>query len=105
MNKTKSILLVLSIVSLLLLTGCTTSISEIKNPEYVGKTVSVKGTAENSIKIGKLSGYTLVDSNGDKIGVSTTNLPSEGEKVTVKGTLMKDTFFGYFINCVFCNLS
>ncbi|MCP3682389.1 MAG: hypothetical protein GY861_06825 [bacterium] len=93
----KQIIMVLALFSLLVLSGCGQTVAEIKSADYEGKTVSVSGTAENSIKIGQLSGYTLVDSNGDKIAVSTTALPSEGDKVTAKGTLIKDTIFGYYI--------
>lgn len=83
---------------LLLLGGCAgKSIADIKTPENVGKTVMVKGTAENSLKIGQLSGYTLRDADGDTIGVSTTNLPNDGDKVTARGILMKDTLLGYYI--------
>jgi hypothetical protein len=86
------------IAVLLLLSGCTgKSIADIKTPENVGKTVVLKGTAENSIKIGQLSGYTLKDAAGDTIGVSTTNLPNDGDKVTARGILIKDTLLGYYI--------
>lgn len=90
-------LLATIMLSLLLLAGCTQKISDIKSTEYVGKTVTVSGVAENPIKLGKISGYTVVDNNGDKVGVSSEDLPSAGDKVTVKGTLMKDTLLGYYI--------
>ncbi len=93
----KNIAIILAVISLFLFAGCSTSISKIKDPSYEGKTVTVSGTVENTVKIGQLSGYTLVDSNGDKIAVSTDNLPTEGSKVTVKGTLIKDSLFGYYI--------
>ena len=81
----------------LLLAGCTANIADIKDESHVGKTVVVKGTVENTIKIGKLSGYSLVDSRGDKISVSSASLPEEGKQVTIKGVLMKDTLLGYYI--------
>lgn len=93
----KYIRIILAILVVLLLAGCYDTISEIKSPEYEGQTVTVKGTAEGVIKIGQLSGYTLVDENGDKIGVSTEDLPADGEQLTVKGVLIKDTIFGYYI--------
>jgi hypothetical protein len=85
------------IVLMLVLAGCSQTVEQVKKDETVGKTVSVMGTAQGVIKLGKLSGYTLVDKNGDKIGVSTENLPAEGEAVTAKGVLMKDTLLGYYI--------
>lgn len=85
------------LLALLLLTGCTQNIADIKDEEHIGDTVVVYGTVENVIKIGGLSGYTLRDANGDTIGVSAERLPAEGDKVTVTGVLIKDTIFGYYI--------
>lgn len=82
---------------LLILTGCVKSISEIKKPEYVGKTVTVRGTVKSSFKIGSISGYTITDESGESIGVSSEELPQEGKTITVKGVLIKDTIFGYYI--------
>lgn len=90
--------IIIAIIALLVLSGCAAqSIIDIKNEEHIGKTVRVQGTVEGSIKIGQLSAYTLIDSNGDRIGVSTQTLPEKGEIVTAKGTLLKDTIFGYYI--------
>ncbi len=87
------ILLFLLVVGLV---GCSQSISDVRSQEYIGKKVIVTGTAEKVVKFGKLSGYTVKDDTGE-IGVSAKNLPEEGEKVTVKGVLMKDSLVGYYI--------
>ncbi len=71
-------------------------ISEVKTEENIGKTVTVKGEVKTVIKIGQLSGYTLEDESGT-IAVSSQELPKEGETITVKGTLIKDTLLGYYI--------
>jgi hypothetical protein len=75
-------------------------VSEITaNDDYVGKTVSVAGTVEGTLKIGDISGYTLVDANGDKITVASERLPAEGDKVTVKGILRKGPLgLAYYID-------
>ena len=85
------------VLVLILFVGCTPKpISEIKNEQYIGKTVTVKGIVGISIKIGELSGYTVQDSTGE-IKVKSSTLPMEGSEVTVTGKLMKDTIFGYYI--------
>jgi len=71
-------------------------ISEVKNEENIGEKVIVRGEVKTVIKIGGLSGYTLEDETGT-IGVSSDDLPVEGEKITVRGTLMRDTIFGYYV--------
>lgn len=88
------------VASLLLLTGCTQSVEEItSNDNFVDETVSVRGVVKNPVKLGDLSGYTLTDSNGDDIIVASDSLPSEGDKVTAKGTLKKGIFgIGYYID-------
>jgi len=85
------------IISFLLI-GCTTNISDIKkNPEkYVGKRVTVSGTAKNVIKLGTISGFSL-EQDGERIPVGSKRLPLENTKVVVKGTVVKDTFLGYYI--------
>lgn len=95
-NKPKNFLIILIILSLIILTGCTKSISEVKSQDYVDKTVTVKGTVENSIKFGELSGYTLKDENKDIIFVSSKELPEEGKTKKVSGTLKK-SILGYYI--------
>ncbi|MFW5705151.1 MAG: hypothetical protein ACOCXG_04900, partial [Nanoarchaeota archaeon] len=57
----------------------------------------VSGEAQGVIKIGDLSGYTIVEDDGDSIAISSKDLPEDGTEVTVRGTLMKDTIFGYYI--------
>jgi hypothetical protein len=93
----KLILGISLVLALILLAGCVPKpISEIKNEQYVGKTVTVRGVVGISIKIGDLSGYTVSDGTGD-ISVKSSTLPAEGSEVTVTGRLMKDTIFGYYI--------
>jgi len=92
---------VLLIISLALLFGCAmmaTKIGDIKsNPDnYLGKEVTVSGTVTDSIKIGGISGYAIEDATGS-IKVSSESLPAEGSTVTVSGTLVKDSLFGYYI--------
>jgi RecJ-like exonuclease len=72
------------------------NIEDVKTEEHVGKTISVRGEVKNVIKIGELSAYILEDETGT-IGVSTEDLPKEGDKVTARGTLIRDTLFGYYI--------
>lgn len=84
-------------IALLFLTACSVkTIADIKNTDNVGKKVTVHGTVDSSFKIGSLSGYNVKDDT-DKIGVSAETLPKEGTTITVTGTLMKDTIFGYYI--------
>ena len=98
MKYIKTILGILGVLMLLfVLSGCAQSIAEVKDPEYIGKTVVVKGKVQTSYKIGTLSGYIIKDDSGDSIGVSSSNLPEEGKTVRAKGILMKDTIFGYYI--------
>lgn len=93
----KLLTILVLILTTILLVGCASkSISEIKTESYVGKKVTVSGTVKNTIKFGTLSGYTLEDGTGS-IGISTQKLPNEGKQVTVSGTLIKDTLFGYYI--------
>jgi hypothetical protein len=84
--------------SLLFIAGCSQTVEEVKKDENVGKVVSVKGEVKNTIKLGDLSGYTLVDENGDEIGVVSNSLPAEGETITAKGTLVKAPLLGYYID-------
>lgn len=93
----KKTTLIIFVLVLLTLTACTQSIPDVKSEDYVGKTVSVRGTVENTLKIGSLSGYSLVDDEGNKISVSSNELPEEGTKKTVKGVLIRDTILGYYI--------
>lgn len=96
--KIKIYLLMISLLFMvLLISGCTTAtIQDIKNSDYVGKKVTVSGTVQNTIKLGSLSGYTIKDKT-DSISVSSEDLPSEGSKIFVTGTLIKDTILGYYI--------
>lgn len=71
-------------------------INDIKTSEKIGDTVRVRGEVTSVIKIGELSGYMIEDSSGS-IAVSSEDLPKEGEVITVKGTLIRDSIFGYYI--------
>jgi len=75
-----------------------TSIKDLNEaPEkYLGEEVVVKGTVENTVKIGKFSGFTLRDGNY-AIPVSSDTLPKEGEEITIQGTVMKEILIGYYI--------
>ncbi|MCP4647804.1 MAG: hypothetical protein GY852_08775 [bacterium] len=87
----------------LLLFGCagigTTPLEDLNNDPagYKGKEVTVHGTVTNTIKIGQLSGYTLVDEEGHGIRVSSASLPAEGKEITITGVFMQDSIFGYYI--------
>ena len=64
--------------------------------KYVGERITVSGTVEDSVKLGQISGYTLTN-EGYSIRVSSQSLPAEGSKITVTGTWMHDTLFGYYL--------
>ncbi len=85
----------------LFISGCgSLTVSELnQNKEkYLGEEISVTGIVTNTIKIGSLSGYTLKDEKTDEtIAVKSSILPEEGEKITIKGTLMKDLVFYYIL--------
>lgn len=95
----KILVLLMVILVAVFLVGCTTSIKDIKdNPDkYIGDSVTVKGTSSASVKLGSLSGFTLTEKDGSKITVSSEDLPKDGDKVSVKGVVMKDTLFGVYI--------
>ncbi|NYZ77318.1 hypothetical protein H0O02_03305 [Candidatus Micrarchaeota archaeon] len=85
----------------LLFFGCLqqlTTITELNGEPatYIGKEINVKGTVENTVKLGELSGYTLTEGN-ESIRVSSKALPEEGKEITVSGTWMRDTIFGYYL--------
>lgn len=96
MKNIKLLSFFLLLSALFLLTACASSIEEIKNPDNVGKKVTVSGTVKTSFKLGSISGYILEDET-DSIGVSSQELPKEGTKKTVRGVLIKDTIFGYYV--------
>jgi len=93
----KKVLYILCV--LVILAGCTQTIEEVtKDDSFVGETVAVRGTVASSLKLGDLSGYTLVDKNNDAILVGSKSLPAEGSTVTAKGTLQKGPLgIGYYI--------
>lgn len=93
------IALIVVVVLITLLIVCivsTQDITEVKKEDNVGKTVKVHGEVKTVLKIGSLSGYTLEDETGS-IAISSESLPKEGDTITVKGVLIKDTLFGYYI--------
>ncbi len=89
-------------VCCLLLFGCLgESYTDIKdlneNPDnYVGEDVVLKGNVTKSVRIGKLSGFTLKSEEGS-FPVSSELLPANGKEVVVKGMVMKDALFGYYV--------
>lgn len=86
------------VVAVLLLAGCAVqSISDIKNEEMVGEQVTVTGTVKETLKIGDISGFTLEDDSGAEIKVASESLPNEGTSITVTGTVVHDSLFGYYI--------
>jgi hypothetical protein len=90
--------LILLLLSLLLLSGCMTKISDINaDPsDYMGKTVTVQGTVLTPIKMGVISGFTLKE-DGTSILVSSTDVPSADAEVTVKGMVMKGMLMPQYI--------
>jgi len=95
------IAIILALCCSFLLLGCiggTMSVKDLsENPaDYVGKEMAVKGTVENTFKLGKLSGYKLTQGNAS-ITVSSETLPAEGKELTVEGTWIKDSIFGYYL--------
>ncbi len=98
--KYKILILIILATTMLALTGCTKSIEEItKDDTYLNKKVSVKGTVKDPLKIGKLSGYTIVDKNDKKITIASEELAKEGTTITVKGTLKKGPLgLSYYID-------
>jgi hypothetical protein len=87
--------IVLVVLVALFLTACTTSIADVKSQDKINTKVTVSGTVEGSIKLGELSGYTLTDDSGS-IFISSNNLPNDGVKKTVSGTLEKN-LLGFYI--------
>ena len=86
--------------SLIFISGCAMQVSELQNKakSLVGEKVVVQGIIKNSVKIGHLSGLTLEDpKTHETIFISTKNLREEGQKVVIKGTLMKELLIGYYI--------
>ncbi|MBS3073723.1 hypothetical protein J4465_02930 [Candidatus Pacearchaeota archaeon] len=91
------VLIILSIF----ISGCgSMTVSELNSnkEEYLGKELSVSGIVGSTMKLGSLSGYSLVDEKtGETLVVKSNSLPEEGKKITVKGTLMKDLMFYYLL--------
>jgi hypothetical protein len=93
-----TILVLVLLASAFALTGCAQqTIAELKTEEMIGEDVRVSGTVQTSLKLGELSGYIIEDESGESIGVSSETLPAEGTEVTVRGVLVRDTIFGYYI--------
>lgn len=90
------VLVIVVIAVVLYMTLVTQSISDVKTEENIGETVRVRGEVTTVVKLGQLSGYLLKDDT-DTIAISSSALPAEGTTVRVKGTLIRDTIFGYYI--------
>lgn len=95
-NGPVSIILLFALI--VIISGCnmTISIEDVKDSDHVGKTVTISGTVQDTIKLGELSGYTIKDATGT-MGISSQSLPKEGTNIRVTGTLVKDTLPGYYI--------
>jgi aspartyl/asparaginyl-tRNA synthetase len=92
------LLIITTFLIAIFLIGCSTvAIKEVKTEDYIGKTVTIAGKVDNSMKLGKISGFTLKDEKGESSAVKSDTLPKEGERISVKGVVMKDTLFGYYI--------
>jgi hypothetical protein len=88
-------------LALLALFGCmaqTTPLGDIKNNpgKYEGQQVTVRGNITDSLKIGSLSGFRITDGNAT-LAVRSDTLPPVGADVTVKGTVVRDSIFGYYV--------
>jgi hypothetical protein len=94
--------ILIAVLVFMMMFGClgpkVMSVGELSNStdEYLGEKVYVKGTVKNTVKLGKISGFKLVDGN-DSIMVSSEELPKEGSEVTVQGTVMKEILVGYYV--------
>lgn len=89
------------LISSIFISGCgSMTVSELNanKEKYLGKEVSVSGIVGNTMKIGSLSGYSLIDEKTEEtLAVRSNSLPEEGKKITVKGTVMKDLIFYYLL--------
>jgi hypothetical protein len=90
------IALVILTLTVLMLSSCASKISDVQDESHIGKQVKVRGTAENTVKLGKISGFTLTDDSGH-IRIGSEELPKEGSVVEVRGVLIKDSLLGYYI--------
>jgi len=80
---------------LLTATACTKHIEDVKDDTLLDEQVAVRGVVGGTFKIGSFTAYTLQDDTGS-IGIVTSGeLPKEGSRMTVKGTLKK--LFVYYI--------
>lgn len=93
----KKYVLFIIVVATLFISGCAQSVSEVKTQENIGEEVTVKGTVNQTLKIGSISGYVLVGEDGEKIAVRSEELPAEGEEVRVTGILQDEFMIGYMI--------
>jgi hypothetical protein len=85
------------LLATVLLTACSQRVADITNEETLGTEVSVRGTVVDTVKLGDLSGYTLIDGDGDRIAVASEELPTEGSRTRVTGTLRRAPIIGYYI--------
>lgn len=98
MKYTRQLILISLVLLAVTLSACTTPVSEVQQEEYVGETVTVKGIAQEGVKLGDLSGYMLQGESED-IFISTNTFPQEGDTVRVKGEVKKVPLLGsYYID-------
>lgn len=93
----KKYALLVLLVATLLISGCAQSVAEVKTQENIGEEVRVKGTVDQTLKIGSISGYTLLGEDGERIAVKSDEIPQEGEEITVRGVLQEEILIGYVI--------
>ncbi len=72
-------------------------IENILNPAYVGTIITVKGNVNNFVQIGVLKGFVLVDETAS-IQVLSSQEPKRGEELIVRGKLISDSIYGYYIH-------
>jgi aspartyl/asparaginyl-tRNA synthetase len=81
------------LLSILILSGCTTSIKKIvENPQkYHKKSVKVKGKVVNSLLLDDIMMFTIKDHSGELIDVVTKSfLPVKGDIVKVRGQVVNN---------------
>jgi hypothetical protein len=91
------VLFFIGVFLLVFLSGCMRSVDEIKSEEFINKKVAVRGVVEGSVKLGDLSGFVIVDGDGDSIFVSSNSLPGEGSTIVARG-ILKRSLLGYYID-------
>lgn len=86
-------------VLFLMLAGCMqVSVSEINSDpdKYLGKKVVVSGEVSVPMDMGIMSGFLLKEGDSSLM-VRSDEVPSRGDTVTVRGTLVEGMFTGHYI--------